>query len=53
MDLLNAGDERYVIFPIKHSDVWEMYKMHEAAFWTASEIDLDVDKKDWNIPIST
>lgn len=47
MDILKAGDERYVLFPIKHQDLWEMYKKHEAAFWTASEIDLDVDRKDW------
>ena len=48
MDMLSGGDERYVLFPIKHDDVWEMYKKHEAAFWTAQEIDLDVDKKEWN-----
>tara|TARA_B100000963_G_C22580715_1_gene650706 strand:+ start:142 stop:1110 length:969 start_codon:yes stop_codon:yes gene_type:complete len=47
MDILSGGDERYVIFPIQHSDIWEMYKKHEAAFWTAQEIDLDVDKKEW------
>ena len=47
MDILSGGDERYVVFPIQHSDVWEMYKKHEAAFWTAQEIDLDVDKKEW------
>tara|TARA_B100001287_G_scaffold276502_2_gene287595 strand:- start:2553 stop:3518 length:966 start_codon:yes stop_codon:yes gene_type:complete len=48
MDILQGGDERYVLFPIEHSDIWEMYKKHEAAFWTAEEIDLDVDMKDWN-----
>lgn len=47
MNILEAGDERYVIFPIKHDDIWEMYKKHEAAFWTTSEIDLEVDVKDW------
>lgn len=47
MEILSGGDERYVLFPIEHSDVWEMYKKHEAAFWTAAEIDLDNDKKDW------
>lgn len=47
MEILNSGEERYVLFPIKHSDIWEMYKKHEAAFWTASEIDLEIDRKDW------
>merc|ERR1712003_206755 len=27
--------------------VWEMYKKHEASFWTAEEIDLSQDTKDW------
>ncbi|RAH13456.1 MAG: ribonucleoside-diphosphate reductase [Methanobacteriota archaeon] len=44
MDVLAQGDERYVLFPIKHPDIWEMYKKHEAAFWTASEVDLEVDR---------
>lgn len=47
MDVLSGGDERYVVFPIQHADVWEMYKKHEAAFWTAQEIDLDIDRKEW------
>merc|ERR1740138_935626 len=28
-------------------DVWEMYKKHEASFWTAEEIDLSQDNRDW------
>jgi ribonucleoside-diphosphate reductase beta chain len=27
--------------------VWEKYKQHEASFWTAEEIDLSSDLKDW------
>merc|ERR1712137_546367 len=38
---------RWVMFPIKHPEVWEMYKKHEASFWTAEEIDLSSDQKDW------
>ena len=29
------------------AQVWEMYKKHEASFWTAEEIDLAQDNKDW------
>ena len=47
MEVIQGGDERFVLFPIKYPEVWEMYKKHEAAFWTAQEIDLDVDKKEW------
>ena len=39
--------DRFVLFPIQHSDIWEMYKMHAASFWTAEEIDLSQDLKDW------
>ena len=45
--LLTEDPLRFVLFPIKHSDIWEMYKRHEASFWTAEEIDLSQDMKDW------
>merc|ERR1719482_2005023 len=35
------------MFPIEHPQVWEMYKKHEASFWTAEEIDLSQDNADW------
>lgn len=28
-------------------DLWAMYKKAEASFWTAEEIDLEADLKDW------
>jgi len=37
-----------VMFPIQYPEVWEMYKKHEASFWTAEEIDLSQDNKDWD-----
>ena len=45
--LLKPNKDRFVLFPIKHHDIWQMYKQEEASFWTAEEIDLDQDKKDW------
>jgi ribonucleoside-diphosphate reductase subunit M2 len=39
--------QRWVMFPIQYPAVWEMYKKHEASFWTAEEIDLSQDTKDW------
>ena len=27
--------------------IWQMYKKAEASFWTAEEIDLANDSKDW------
>lgn len=41
------SSERYTLFPIRHKAIWEMYKKHQAAFWTAEEIDLSADLDDW------
>lgn len=40
------GDNKYSIFPIKHPKIWDAYKTHLAAFWTAEEIDLGQDLAD-------
>jgi ribonucleotide reductase beta subunit family protein with ferritin-like domain len=45
--LLVENPQRWVMFPVQHSDIWEMYKKHEASFWTAEEIDLSQDNRDW------
>ena len=45
--LLQEVKNRFVLFPIKHNDIWEMYKQSEASFWTAEEIDLQQDLNDW------
>ncbi|MFK8136803.1 MAG: ribonucleoside-diphosphate reductase small subunit [Bdellovibrionales bacterium] len=45
--ILTPNNKRFVLFPIKHDDVWEMYKKAEASFWTAEEIDLNQDLIDW------
>ncbi|CAM9421425.1 unnamed protein product [Chrysoparadoxa australica] len=38
---------RFVLFPIKHRELWEMYKKAEASFWTVEEVDLTQDQIDW------
>ena len=45
--ILTPNNERFVLLPIKYPAVWDMYKKHEASFWTAEEIDLSQDLKDW------
>lgn len=45
--LLRENEERFVIFPIQHPKIWDMYKKAEASFWTAGEIDLQEDLKHW------
>merc|ERR1712227_337699 len=46
--LLMDNPRRWVMFPIQYPEGWEMYKKHEASFWTAEEIDLSQDLKDWD-----
>ena len=45
--LLVEDPNRFVLFPIKHDDIWQFYKKAEASFWTAEEIDLSQDIADW------
>ena len=45
--MLQETLDRFVLFPIEQSEVWDMYKLHAASFWTAEEIDLAEDGKDW------
>jgi ribonucleoside-diphosphate reductase beta chain len=45
--ILQESKDRFVLFPIQHDDIWEMYKKQEASIWTAEEIDLSGDLIDW------
>jgi ribonucleoside-diphosphate reductase beta chain len=45
--ILQENKDRFVLFPIKHPSIWEMYKKADASFWTAEEIDLSPDLIDW------
>ena len=43
-----TDDNRFVMFPIKHDDIWQMYKKALESFWRAEEVDLSKDLKDWD-----
>lgn len=45
--ILIPNDNRFVIFPIVHNDIWDFYKLQQAAIWTAEEVDLTNDLRDW------
>jgi ribonucleotide reductase beta subunit family protein with ferritin-like domain len=45
--LLKENPNRFVIFPIRYDDIWNMYKKQVALFWTVEEIDLEKDANDW------
>jgi ribonucleoside-diphosphate reductase beta chain len=45
--ILQENKDRFVMFPLKYHDIWELYKKAEHSFWTAEEIDLSQDLTDW------
>jgi len=45
--LLAPDDNRFVMFPIKHQDIWEMYQKQVDCFWRPEEIDLSKDLTHW------
>jgi len=45
--ILSPSGNRFVLFPIKYSNVWNMYKKAVASFWTVEEISFS-DIEDWN-----
>jgi len=46
--LLAPDDNRFVMFPIKYNDIWDMYKKQVECFWRAEEIDLTKDLVNWD-----
>lgn len=50
--ILQENKDRFVLFPIKHPDLWEMYKKAEASFWIAEELDLAADIQDWEYKLN-
>lgn len=45
--LLVPNPNRYTVFPIKHQNLWELYKKAQMSNWTTEEIDFSSDMKDW------
>lgn len=45
--LLTPTNDRFVIFPIKHLDIWNLFQTQRKTFWTESEIDLIDDIRQW------
>ena len=41
-------DDQISLFPIKRQSIWDMYKQQVASFWTAEEIDLSTDKREFD-----
>ena len=46
--LLAPDDNRFVMFPIRYDDIWQMYKKQVDCFWRPEEIDLTKDLAHWD-----
>jgi ribonucleotide reductase beta subunit family protein with ferritin-like domain len=46
--ILTVDNARFTTFPIRYPGLWELYKKAVGSFWTAEEIDLGGDLKDWD-----
>src|SRR3990170_5826379 len=45
--ILVDNPNRFVLFPIQYDKIWKIYKQAQASIWTAEEIDMSSDIKDW------
>lgn len=50
--LRDDGSRRFTPFPLRYPDMWDMYKRAVASFWTAEEIDLSQDVRDWDTKLT-
>ena len=46
-ELLRENPGRFVLFPIQHAPIWEMYKKARASDWNVEEVDLSKDGPHW------
>lgn len=47
MSIAKDAVDRWTLYPIRHHDLWAAYKTHVAMFWTPEEIDMSVDRADF------
>ena len=45
--ILTPTPARFTVFPIKHENLWLLYKKAQGSLWTAEEIDFSSDMTDW------
>jgi ribonucleoside-diphosphate reductase subunit M2 len=46
--ILTEDENRFVMFPIHHNDIWQMYKKQIDCFWRVEEVDLSKDMTSWD-----
>lgn len=50
--LLTPNERRYVLFPIRDRAIWQAYKRLVASTWSADEVKLEADVRDWRDRLS-
>ena len=50
--LLTENPNRYVLYPINHPRIFDMYKKAVSSFWTVEELDLTKDHNDWQLKLN-
>lgn len=50
--ILTENKNRYIIYPIKYHNLWELYKKGIANFWTAEEIVFNTDITDFHMKLN-
>jgi ribonucleotide reductase beta subunit family protein with ferritin-like domain len=46
--LLIQDNFRYTTYPIEDGEIWQLYEIHKAGFWTAQEIKFENDANEFN-----
>jgi ribonucleoside-diphosphate reductase subunit M2 len=47
MDFRSKEHKRFNLLPIRHSNLWQLYKEQQQVIWSAEEIDFSQDDRDW------
>lgn len=47
MDFTDPKHKRFVLHPIQHKNLWDLFKQQQQVLWTTEEIDFSQDRLDW------
>ena len=47
MDFTDSKHKRFVLHPIQHAKLWDLFKQQQQVLWTTEEIDFSQDDTDW------
>jgi ribonucleotide reductase beta subunit family protein with ferritin-like domain len=47
MDFTDPKHKRFVLHPIQHHKLWDLFKQQQQVLWTTEEIDFTQDRLDW------